>query len=157
MSLNHRYSKPTVLKALHWLNQQPHNWAEHIKDSNIAVKMYLKSQNTKNQEEEPSFKKEMQQFLKEDKNSEEEEPAGAVLIKKSSPPVDWPSDSSDFKEKQPTLSLEKKHPAFFLDEKSRGTLEKVKKELNIEQDQEALRVLIQLGQRSLNQWLSTFS
>ena len=156
MSLNHRYSEPTVLKALHWLNQQPHNWAEHIKDSNIAVKMYLKSQNKKNQEEEPPFKKEIQQFLKEDKNSEKEEPAGAVLIKKSSPPANWPSDSSDFKERQPVL-LEEKHPAFFLDEKSWDALEKVKKELNIEQDQEALRVLIQLGQRSLNQWLSTSS
>ena len=57
------YPKQIVLKALQWLDNQPDNWAEHIKDSNIAVKMYLKSKG-QNKEKLSSFNKEMKEFLK---------------------------------------------------------------------------------------------
>ena len=68
MSLNHKHSQQTVVKALHWLDKQPDNWINHITDSNIAVKMYLKSQ--KNSRENPSaFEKELKTLLKPEKIS----------------------------------------------------------------------------------------
>ena len=90
MSPNFNYSRPTVLKALHWLNEQPHRWAHHIKDSNIAVRMYLKSQK---QNRESNFKKEIQKFIK-DSKLKSEDPPGAILRKnlklldQTSPPAD---------------------------------------------------------------------
>ena len=81
------YSKQIVLKALKWLDNQPGNWAELIKDQNIAVKMYLKSQR-KNRSEESSFKKELRPFLKtetkeslsfKEQNWDKEQELGAFL------------------------------------------------------------------------------
>ena len=81
MSLYSNNPEPTVLKALHWLNKQPDNWAEHIKDTNVAVKMYLKSQNKCNKQK-SSFSKEITQLLTKDENFKNEEPIGAFLINK---------------------------------------------------------------------------
>ena len=236
MSINHNSSKPVVLKALHWLNKQPDNWGEHIKDTNIAVKMYLKNQNKPKESPSP-FAREIKQFVKEEKRPE---PAGAFLIDRTSaaffakkpdddskknkhspwspakelvpsPPYEntksihdfsgseregiflekkpkecfkekqtasppakkacaSPSKSDrdklfledsdlntkrDFIEKQSSVLesdprlKENKLPAFVLDEISLKSLKKTKKELNIEADQEALRLLIQLGRKSI--------
>ena len=43
---------------------------------------------------------------------------------------------------------------FFLDETSLQTLEKTKQDLNIEKEEEALRLLIQLGRNSLQKLFS---
>lgn len=166
MSFDHSYSDPTVVKALHWLNQQPDNWAEHIKDSNIAVKMYLKSQK-QNKAKESSFKKEIKQFLKKDtKTEEEQEPTGAFLRKNHKPLFDphWTenpkiSPSADSKsssiEKEEPLLKRKEQKLFSLDEKSLEALKKTIKELNIHSEQEALRMLIQLGRKNLEKLISS--
>ena len=123
MSLS--YSESTLKKALHWLDNQNEDWPQYIKDSNIAVKMYLKSQK-KEEEESSSFQKELAGLLGPD--------TGAV--------------STDFK--SPPAKTIQKNNSFTLDEKSRLALEQTKKELNIENDNEALKLLIQLGKKSLN-------
>ena len=165
MPFNHHYPEPTVLKALHWLDKQPNNWTEYIKDTNIAVKLYLKSQ-YKDNKAESNFTKEIKQFLKtKDKNSKSKEPVGAFLTNKQPPSA----LKSDFKKKQSPLPpadryfnnllptkekdssfLEAKaQRAFFLDEKSWESLEKTKKKLNVQNEEEVLRLLIQLGRNSL--------
>lgn len=158
MSLNHQNPEPVILKeALHWLNQQPDNWAEYIKDSNIAVKMYLKSQNRRNKS---SFQKEIQQFVTKEEQKNLKEPAGAVLAKKPppplapvksppSPPLDWLSSRP-----APLKELEKKTEPIFLDQKSLEALENTKRELNIKDEEEALRLLIQIGRKSLNKLIA---
>ena len=171
MSLNQSGSEQTILKALHWLDKQPDNWAEHIKDTNIAVKMYLKSQkpNPSN-----SFTKEIKTFLKtKDKESAsfqqqsptEEELIDAFLTNKEMPLAcssvsqnqkpSPPAKLSEFvsKEKEETLFPKEKMP-FFLDKISLQTLEKTKQDLNIEKEEEALRLLIQLGRNSLQKLFS---
>ena len=134
------YSENTLKKALHWLDQQDQGWPQHIKDRNIAVQMYLKSQ--KQEEEESSFPKELQNFLGPN--------MGAV--------------STDFNKRPPakaTAPLQEDNKRLFekeagpnkpprLDEKSLQALKTAKKELNIQSDEEALRILIQLGRKNLN-------
>ena len=75
MSLNHKYSQQTVVKALHWLDKQPDNWINHITDSNIAVKMYLKSRQ-KRIKNPSAFEKELNTLLQPEKTS-------PCLLKKS--------------------------------------------------------------------------
>ena len=75
MSLNRKYSQQTVIKALHWLDKQPDNWINHITDSNIAVKMYLKSQQS-NIKNPSAFEKELKTLLQPEKTS-------PCLLKKS--------------------------------------------------------------------------
>lgn len=165
MSLNQRYSEQTVLKALNWLDKQPDNWSEHIKDSNIAVKMYLKSQG-KNKERKLAFTKEIKQFLKtEDEEAspfrekilEEKEPLGAFLTKQTaSPPANWPSNISfPTQEKEPPILKEEKSLVELLDEKSRQALKTTKSQLNLEQEEEALKLLIQLGRNCLEKLFLT--
>lgn len=164
MSVNQNYSEQTVLKALHWLDQQPDNWSEHIKDSNVAVKMYLKSQE-KNKEKESSFTKEVTQLLKTEAEENpsfkqkdfEEEDVGAFLTNKhkTSPPANEPLSHSFFKKETETSALEKKEVlSNFLDEKSLQTLKQTKNQLNIQNEEEALRLLIQLGQNCLKKLFS---
>ena len=164
MPFHHRYPEPTVLKALHWLDQQPNNWTEHIKDTNIAVKMYLKSQH-RNNKKKSTFTKEIKQFLKtEDKNSKNKESVGAFLTKKQPsafhsdfekkqkplPPADGHFSSLlSTEDKNRTFLEAKAQRAFFLDEKSWESLEKTKKKLNVQNEEEVLRLLIQLGRNSL--------
>ena len=140
MSFQKSYSANTLKKALHWLDKQDHGWSQHIKDSNVAVQMYLKSKQT--EKEESSFQKEIKGFLNEG--------LGAVSTDfNRSPPAKTeiaPSQKNpaDFYE---TASL--KSNAFSLDEKSLQSLKLAKKELNVKSDQEALRLLIQLGEKNL--------
>lgn len=204
------YSKSTVLKALHWLDKQPGDWVEHIKDTNIAVKMYLKSKNKK--KDKSPFQKEIQKLLKpksqnlkedrvqwaspafpfslENSNFNEEEPIGAVLQrnqdislkteKKESSPSFHSNDKNcyekayvdkDYITKQnlsPPASCsdsyplsgnerdkvsveEENQPTLSLDKISWETLNQAKKNLNIKDNEEALRLLIQLGKKSLEQ------
>ena len=163
MSIHSNHPEPTVLKALHWLNKQPDNWAEHIKDTNIAVKMYLKSQNKcdkQSNKQKSTFSKEITQLLTKDEEFKNEEPLGAFLTNKlpaeykeeqtPSPPADQPFSSPLSEDKANHLFLEKKEArSFFLDEKSLNSLEKTKKELNMKNEQETLRLLIQLGRKSI--------
>lgn len=166
MPFNEPAVKPIVLKqALHWLNQQPDNWAKYIKDSDVAVKMYRKSQNHNHKA--CSFKKEIQKVL--NAKPEEEDPlkqhslkdlTGAVLIKKSSPhfktyievqkPTSPPAinSTSCLSEKE---EVKTRSPAFVLDKKSLETVMNTKKDLNIQDDQEVLRLLIQIGRKNLDQ------
>jgi len=157
MSFHPNHPEPTVLKALNWLNKQPENWAEPIKDTNIAVKMYLKSQNKWNKQK-STFSKEIKQLLTKEENFKGEEPFGAVLTnklsenfkEKASPSADQPLPNPLSEDNTDHLFLEKKESrSFFLDEKSLNALEKTKKELNLESEQETLRLLIQLGRKSI--------
>ena len=137
MPLHKSYSENTLQKALHWLNKQDHNWPQHIKDSNIAVQMYLKSQKTE-EEKELSFQKELKEFLSQD--------PGAVSTDFNKSPSAKTKTAPSQKTARPFLS----EKTFTLDEKSLQALEQTKKELNIQSKEEALRLLIQLGQKSLN-------
>ena len=142
MSFQKNYSENTLKKALHWLDEQDHGWSQHIKDSNVAVQMYLKSHKKEEPEENP-FQKEMKSFLSED--------IGAVStdFKQSPPAKDF--NKLSLKSAEPFLETNSfKNNSFSLDEKSLQSLELVKKELNIKSNEEALRLLIQLGQKSLN-------
>ena len=65
MTFQKQYSKSTLKKALCWLDKQDHGWSQHVKDSQVAVQMYLKS-NKKEKEEENSFQEELKSFLNED-------------------------------------------------------------------------------------------
>ncbi|MBC6414788.1 MAG: hypothetical protein GDA46_00110 [Bdellovibrionales bacterium] len=150
-------SPATIQKALYWFNKQDKSWLEHIEDSNTIVKMYLNSQ--KKSEEDSKFQTQVEKFSAREK-------IGATLI------------SNDFSEKKiinseslHTKTLENSNPfsnltkfqsknlslkttppsqIFTLDEKSLQNLEETKKELNLQSTQEALRLLIQLGKKTLN-------
>ena len=174
------YSKQIILKALKWLDSQPGNWAELIKDQNIAVKMYLKSQR-KNKEEESSFKKELSPFLKTEtkesspfKEQSPEQELGAFLKNKPETPSPLKEElfrgrealkNKAFLENRPVLESQnvldktqalesQKQEAVFLDEKSLQALEKTKQQLNLQKEEEALRLLIQLGRNSLEKLFS---
>ncbi|MCZ0932272.1 MAG: hypothetical protein OXJ52_03860 [Oligoflexia bacterium] len=136
MPFHKSYSENTLKKALHWLDKQDHNWPQHIKDSNIAVQMYLKSQ--KKEEEESSFQKELQEFLSQD--------TGAVSTDFNKSPSAKAVTAPIQKNTRPFLETK----TFVLDEKSLQALERAKKELNIQSEEEALRLLIQLGQKNLS-------
>lgn len=164
MSLNQNYSEQTVLKALHWLNRQPDNWSEHVKDSNVAVKMYLKSQK-KNGKKESSFAKEVAQVLKTEVEESppfrqeelKEEELGAFLMNKpqTSSPANGSLHNSLFEEDIKTsVSEGKKTLIDFLDERSLQTLKQTKSQLNIRSEEEALRLLVQLGRNCLEKLFS---
>ena len=175
MSVHLSYSEQTVLKALQWLDKQPHNWANHITDTNIAVKMYLKSQ--KKQEWHSPFAKEIKKIIGAEKTENlnpQEEPTGAFLIKQPLPslnvlqqsvlqkqtssPANFHSNKASCnKEEEDFFPEERKKQSFVLDEKSLQALEEVKKEFNIEKEEEALRFLIQFAQKSLKKFFSASS
>ena len=165
MSLNEQHSKQTLLKALHWLDQQPDNWSEHIKDSNLAVKMYLKSQNK--EEKTSSLAKELSPFVKkgtEERASqkteaflkesfEKKEPSPKLSLSQNkdlSPPADW---SKLLPKKKEEISLSS-NKSLCMDELSQKALEQTKKDLNLQKEEEALRLLIQLGRKSLQKILT---
>ena len=141
MSFYQNHSKNTLKKALHWLDEQDNNWTEHIKDSRVAVQMYLKSQ--KKEEEDDSFQKELKAFLK--------EPGAVSMALKKSPPAKtapFLENSAKLPDTKAENQLKNKN-TFSLDEKSQQALEQAKAELNLQSNEEALRLLIQLGQKSL--------
>lgn len=163
MSLNSQQSRQTLQKALHWLEKQPGNWSELIKDSDVAVKMYLKSQNKSSINSKENWVKEVSPFLKPEPDkldsietqsfrkkevfslTKKDSPSNNSDISRkgqNSPPADW----ADLLPQKKTSTQKK---AFFLDQVSLSALEKTKKELNLEKEEEALRLLIQLGQQSL--------
>ena len=134
------YSETTLKKALYWLDQQDHGWPQYIKDSRIAVQMYLKSQK---KEEESLFQKELKEFL--DPNM------GAVSTDFNKSPSAQAVSAPSQKNTTSVLEISGlKNSVFTLDEKSLLALAQTKKELNIKSDKEALRLLIQLGQKSLS-------
>ena len=140
MSFYQKQSKNTLKKALHWLDEQDNNWIEHIKDSRVAVQMYLKSQ--KKEEEGTGFRKELKAFLKE---------PGAISMdfQKSSPAKTAPYIENKLRFPKENNKNTRNQNTFSLDEKSWQALEQAKMELNLQNDEEALRLLIQLGQKSL--------
>ena len=155
------YNKKTVQKALVWLQEQKQDLASHITDVNLAVKLYLKYHEKK---DETPFMKELKAYagIQDQKDQE-------IL----SPPseVDF-SEVIELKDKLPTgnsivsensVSMgrrnflerteEKEERSgqtfvFSLDEKSEESLEKAQSQLNLPRE-ETLRVLIQLGCHSL--------
>ena len=171
MPFYQNYPQNTVFKALEWLKQQPGGWSQHIKDSNIAVKMYLKSKKH-TLATESDFKKELKELeqgstqkTKEAFKTKEFTEAGAVLINQQPAkqklelkkelahnPHKKPCPVGGISEKSSKLALLKQSlcekQAFYLDQKSLKSLKQVKDILNIQQDEEALRLLIQLGQKS---------
>ncbi len=186
------YSQQTVLEAIHWLKGQPDNWAEYIKDSNIAVKMYLKSCK-KDEKKESFFKKESNQFLSQktedagpfkEHNLKEEQELGACLTDTNHRPLqtkspsfgeeqtclfdkDEPSPSANLNSscslnQKESSSMEIKDQNIFeeenklfncLDKKSLQVLQKAKEQLNIQREEETLRLLIQLGYKALKKLL----
>ena len=173
MSLNQNLQEKNLFKALHWLNNQPNHWAQHITDSKVALKMYLKSQNKK-QKPSNNFSKEINKVLKAKKEEKapfqtqsltQKEDIGAFLTKRKEPLVSslskkqsqsLPAKTKPVKEKEEELVLlEKKEvQPFYLDEISLQTVKQIKKNLNMEQEEEVLRLLIQLGQHSLQKLIS---
>ena len=142
MSFYQNHSKNTLKKALNWLDEQDNNWTEHIKDSRVAVQMYLKAQ--KKEEEGADFQKELKAFLK--------EPGAVSMDFKKSPSAKtapYLKNSAMFPNTKAENRLKSKD-TFSLDEKSQQALEQAKAELNLQSDEETLRLLIQLGQRSLS-------
>ena len=165
MSLNKPHSKQTLLKALHWLDQQPDNWSEHITDSQVAVQMYLKSLKKEEgksalaKELSPFVKKELKGFVPTQKESsskslfesKEKFPKLSFSNEKSASP---PADGNELlpKKKEEVSAFSRK--SFYLDKFSQKTLEQTKKALNLKEEEEVLRLLIQLGQKSLQKILS---
>ena len=140
MTFQKQYSKSTLKKALCWLDKQDHGWSQHVKDSQVAVQMYLKS-NKKEEEEENSFQEELKSFLNEDLGAVSTDFNRSPPAKKRTQP---PQQTQAFLE---ASSL--KDNSFCLDKKSLESLELVRKELNIQSREEALRLIIQLGERNL--------
>lgn len=176
MPVYQNYSTQTVLEAFQWLNKQPGNWMKHIKDKNTMVKMYLKSHKRENTGE-STFKKELNQFLEteQEKNPENhtnEQEWGAYLVKQQKTSSSEPShpvcvetpppstliskeDISPKNTSTPNRTLPSENTLVdFLDEKSLQSLKTAQAQLNIQNEEETLRVLIQLGCQSLEKHFS---
>ena len=90
-------SLATIQKALYWLNKQDQNWSHHIKDSNIAVKMYLKSQK-KESEACSEFQKKLENYCETTCQTKQASQlsAGDLL-----PPLKQPADKPAISVKKP--------------------------------------------------------
>ena len=106
-----KHSKALLKEVLEWLSLQPHQFAAHIKDMDVAVKMYLKVRKHKKS----SFKKErerqeeLKQLLAQGtnqhrgaKNSKDQNAPAVVLMNKQysfdfSPPKPSESGAIEFK------------------------------------------------------------
>lgn len=155
------YNKETVQKALIWLQEQKQDLASHITDVNLAVKLYLKYHEKK---DETSFVKELETYagIRAQKDQEILSPASEVdfsevIELKDKLPISNSvvSENSVFKERrgfsEETEEKEKKNSQTFvfpLDGKSKESLEKAQSQLNLPRE-ETLKVLIQLGCHSL--------
>lgn len=176
-------SPATVQKALHWLYRQDENWPKHIKDSNTAVKMYLKSQKTEKpssqfqkklsavceadfavQIKNNTVKESSKTFQKLSKNFNNtlsagtpESPPQKDLAQKDPTQKDLrspgvPADKLPFfsEKEDPCQEGQQEGQDVRLDPRSLQTIEDIKKEWNLKNFEESLRLLIQAGKKSLN-------
>ena len=143
------YTKETVKEALAWLNEQQSDWSLYIKDMDIAVRLYLKSRSqNKLKTKQNIFTEELKkicvdscEFPKEAISLNEKNPEGEGE-EKSSPPATEDITSSYFSPEE-----------FSLDSRSQNLIEKAKDKLNLTQDDEVLRLLIQVGYQALHSLL----
>ena len=73
--ISQKYNRQIIQKALVWLRKQPHDLTCHITDVNLAVKLYLKSQEWKEKNKAKNnsfFVEELQKFSRIRKNSQKE-------------------------------------------------------------------------------------
>ena len=141
------YTKETVKKALAWLSEQQPDWAHHIKDIDIAVRLYLKSKTQNSLKiKQNIFTEELKkicmdscEFPKEESISETQ---NEEKVKESSPPAIDETNSTRYLD-----------PSSFLDSRSQSFIEKTKDQLNLTQDDEVLRLLIRMGYNSIKSLL----
>ena len=142
------YTKETVKEAFAWLNERQSDWSLYVKDIDTAVRFYLKSRSQNKLKTKQSITEELKklcvdscEFPKEtiplDTKSPEQE-----RERKSSPPATEDITSSYFSSEE-----------FSLDSRSQNLIEKAKEKLNLTQDDEVLRLLIQIGYQSLQSLL----
>lgn len=173
-----QYSHQTLFKALHWLKQQPEGISSHIKDSRIAVKMYLKSQDQ--HQTDSQWSKSLSKYLKISNSQQKDKLASlestfknnklkktktnklaieqlnlstkdlnnTCLDKQASL---FPSDLEQLLPKRKTCHLKKQ---FELDKISLQSLRQIQQEFNIKSEEEALRFLIQFAKKSLQKLFS---
>ena len=148
------YTKKTLSKALSWLEQQPKDWDQHI-TADTAVRLYLKVQNEeKEKNKENPFVKELKKYCNNTVVTEKESPdikdgstdQGAV-IKDISSKLDTQPEHSLPPAKP--LNLNKQMEISLLDLKSKDLIEKTRENFNLSSSEEALRMLIQVGYKSL--------
>lgn len=128
------YTQQTVKKAMSWLEQQPSGLSQSIKDVNTAVELYLRNQKDTEAETSTKFTKELKKFC-----DQESLPDSEALPPAHSAPFSFAETESSFEES--------------LDIKSQNLLKQTAEELNLSSPQEALRLLIQLGYKSLQNFL----
>ena len=92
-------SPATIQKALYWLNKQDENWSKHIKDSNTAVKMYLKSHKKPSQAS--PFQKKLEKFCETNFGVLLQKPHQSLSPETLSPPQE------NLAESQLTISVKK--------------------------------------------------
>jgi len=171
-------SPATVQKALHWLYKQDENWSKHIKDSNTAVKMYLKShkkvtppsqfqkklsavceadfavqiKNNTVKESSKTFQKFSKNFNNSLSAGTPESPPQKDLSQKYLRNPGVPADKLPFfsKKEAPCQEDQQEGQDVRLDPRSLQTIEDIKKEWNLKSLEESLRLLIQAGKKSLN-------
>ena len=140
------YTKQTAREALHWLKEQKEDWAQQIRDVDVAVQLYLNFKNRKRIEER-AFSSELQKLCVNG--------SGAL----ESPEQDEKPDrtlSSGTGCDSALLSAPSNSPlssAVFLDEKTRELLARTTARLNLSHEKEALNVLVQFGFASLQNLL----
>ena len=180
-----KYSKALLKDVLRWLNLQPHQFATHIKDMDVAVKMYLKAhKHSKKPEEKKSQREEeLKQLLaqgangqKQSKKDGNQNAPAVVLTNKqysfdfSLPASSGQQEAEDASKKMAKAtapvssatafsssspSLDAKQSLFALDERSLQTLRKTKEDFNLEKDADALRLLIQMGRKQMDKSFSS--
>lgn len=138
------YTKQTAWEALRWLKRQKEDWAKDIHDVDVAVQLYLNFKN-REQARKKEFSKELQKLcvndpvslVTQDKEEKPDSSSPLVLNTDSSPSLsDTPSQSS----LPSTVSL---------DEKTQELLAKTAARLNLNDEKDALNILIQFGFASL--------
>ncbi len=170
------YTKKTLSKALSWLEQQPKDGATATDTINAdtAVCLYLKAQNEEKERKNKLFVKELKKYctnnttvaeeslkdpshpkdhsttnedplIKEDHSTTNEDP----LIKE-----DFPEQDNSSPLAKP-LNLNEEIDFSVLDLKSKDLIEKTRKGLNLSNSEESLRILIQIGYKSLKPLLNS--
>jgi len=131
-SQNLAYTKKTLSKALFWLEQQPREWAHHV-NADTAVRLYLQSK--EQQEVTNHFTKELKKYCT---------PSSELIKEEIKTPAASPSAST-----QSTFNVA------LLDLKSQELIQQTKEDLNLTDSEETLRVLLQIGYKSLKSFLKS--
>ena len=138
------YTKETMKKAFQWLESQEGDWTECIKDTSIVVRLYLNSKERGGKvPQTKEFQEELKKFCTPNTEIQPPTPANPIPITQTSNPltVDEAIPPCDTK-----ASYEAQTP---LDSKSLYAVQKAKEIINLDRDEDALRVLIQVGYSTL--------